>query len=218
MGKRFFYDSIDDSMRRIGQSVVMARSSPKEDYAPAYLIQVSGLNTDQIGAVQYLPLTGQNKVEQVPLTGEYFEVRRLPSLGYVDYGDSSFYLTRKPVRNGKQGLCRNNVNIPQSQGNRQPTFEVLLQRRDFSNLLLDKYQSFKSVFEHVLNSEEPLMRSFSKTMALSIDDMESVSLWNRGIRVGVCNSPKRYGPVFKLPQKFKYLTEELNESGIKVEG
>lgn len=217
---KFFYDSLEDSTRRISQSVVMARQSPKHDLEPCWVQQIQGLNTNQEAQALFLPWPQNSNPKAVvlPLTPEYFEVRKIPQLGYVDYGDHSFYLSRRPVRNGKQGICRGNLVVPQTAGIRGvPNFEAFLNRREFYNLFLDKYDTMRHVFEKILSSEEPLKRAFSKTMALSVDDMESVSLWNRGLRVGLSNNPRKHGPVFRLPKTFRHLKEELEENGIKVE-
>lgn len=210
--RKFFYDSLADSTRRLGQSLVLCKGRP------AWIGGVQGLNTDQQATVNWVPFNTNEKAEVIPLTPEYFEIRRLPQLGYVDYGDYSFYLCRRPVRTGKQGLDRGNVQIPTSAGPlRTPNFDTLLQRKEFGNMLCGKYDSFEKVFHKIVGSEEPVKRAFSKTMALSVDDIESVSIWNRGIKVGIANNPRKYGPLFKLPQKYRYLTEELQENGIKVE-
>ena len=209
--RKFFYDTLQDSSRRLGNSMVMCKGSP------AWINLVSGLNTDQQATVNFLPFNGNDKAELIPLTPEYFEIRRLPQLGYVDYGDYSFYLCRRPVRAGKQGLDNGNVAIPQVPGGRSPNFHTLLSRKEFVQMLSGKYDKFEKVWEKIVGAEEPVKRAVSKTMALSVDDIESVSIWNRGIKVGIANNPRKYGPVFKLPQKYRYLTEELSENGIKVE-
>lgn len=208
-----FYDSLEDSSRRIGQSIVLCKG------APAWISAVQGLNTKQQALVNFLPfpLNGAAPQEVVPLTPEYFEIRQLPPLGYVDYGEYSFYLTRKPIRNGKQGFDSRNTIIPAAGGVKTPSFQNLLVRKELCHMFLEKYDSFNKVFDKILSAEEPLKRAFSRTMALSIDDLELVSLWNRGIKVGVANNPRRHGPLFKLPQKYMYLREELSENGIKIE-
>ena len=110
--KKFFYDSLEDSTRRIGSSVVMARRDEKADPEPCWVNQVQGLNTDQHAQVLFLPYPVNPRAEDLkvlPLTPDYFEVRRLPQLGYVDYGEYSFSLSRSPIRIGKQGFCRNTL-------------------------------------------------------------------------------------------------------------
>ena len=216
MSKKFFYDSLDDSRRRLDQTVVAL-----PDGTPVYIAEIWGMNTDQRAKVAPLPVSFNKAFEglqEVPLLSSHLEVRNIPSLGYVDTQNDAFYLTRIPARQGKQGLCQGNVSIPEPAivSSRRPGWTNLIGSKAFVNMLTGKYDPFQKIFERVLKSDEPVMKAVSKTLALSIDEMESMVLWNRGIKVAVENSPKRYGPVFNLPSKFAYLKEELSEYGITV--
>ena len=211
---KFFYDSLEDASRRLQGTVVLHKN-----LGPVYVSGLQGLNTDQYADVVPLPTGRRGEGNTtLPLTPKEFEIHKLPSLGYVDTADYSFYLNRRSNRQGKQGFCRTNINIPNNNTGRVPAFENLLASRQFLNMLTNKYPKMEEVFDKVLKSEEPIMQSFSKIFALSIDDMESVSLWNRGLKVAVANNPKKYGPQFRLPPKFQYLREELQENGIRIEG
>ncbi len=219
MSKKFFYDSLEDSSRRLQGTVVSYRKSLKDEFQPCYVHQIMGLNTDQMADAWSLPIPVKGgKGEQIPLTPEYFEVRKLPLLGYVDHKGWSHYVSRRSVRQSRQGFHSTNLNIPVNPDTGAiPQFNTLLSSKEFVGMLRGEYDPFGKVFDTLMTSDEPIMKAFSKTMALSIDDMESVSLWNRGVRVAVSNNPKKYGPVFKLPQKYRYLTEELEEQRIRVE-
>ena len=209
--RKFFYDTIDDSNQRLRETVVVCKNEP------AYVAGVMGLNTDQIAEVIFLPWDDKPKTEQIPLTNDFFEIKNLPCLGYVDFGNYSHYLCRRPSRQTKQGLFRNTVYIPPSPEGKTPGFNAILGTKEFYDMLKGKYPSLDKVFGEVLASDEPTKRAFSKTMAVAVDDVEAVSLWHRGMKVGVCNNPRQYGPVFKLPNKFSYLREELEENKIRIE-
>ena len=210
--RKFFYDSVEDAQRRLNGTVVIV------DGEPAMVQAVNGLNTDQIANVVMIPWTPQNVRQlDVPLIPKRFTIRNLPTLGYVDWKDHSHYLMRIPSRQNKQGYCRQNTQIPQNPNGNNPNFEQIVNSSNFKTMLSGKYDRFDRIFDAVVSSDNPLKRAFAKHLALEIDDMESVSLEHRNIKVAVCNNPKKYGPVFRLPKKFQYLTEELTEHGIKVE-
>lgn len=212
--RKFFYDSIEDAQRRLSSSVVLL------DGDPVLLMSVTGLNTDQIGNCYPIPYKGRGDIIpniSAPLNSSRFSVRNLPRLGYVDYKDYSYYLMRIPSRQGKQGYCRSNVQILNNPLGGTPNWELLMSIPAFKDMFLDRYPRFDRVFDQILSSETPLKRSFGKNVSLEIDDMESVSLEHRGMKVAVANNPKKFGPVFRLPKKFQYLSEELQEYGVKVE-
>lgn len=212
MKRKFFYDSVEDSQRRLSSTVVQF------DGDPVMIHSIQGLNTDQIATVFHLPYSRVDGNHfSAPLIPSRFQIRDLPGLGYVDYKDFSYYTMRIPSRQGKQGYCRSNVQILQNPNGGTPTWEMLLATKEFRGMLTGKYKRFGDVFDSVISSDTPVKRSFSKTMSLEIDDMESVSLEHRGMKVAVANNPKKSGPVFRLLNKFRYLTEELSEYGVKVE-
>lgn len=207
---KFFYDSVEDSHRRLGGTVVVFKG------LPTYINSVSGLNTDQQAEIHQLPFRG-GKSQLVPLTSELFSVRNLPPLGYVDYKRFSHYACRIPSRQSKQGYCRTNVQVSANPDGDNPDFNTLMELPSLINMFQGKYPSLSSAFEELLGEEEPLKRSISRTTAIWIDDAESVTLEYRSVKVGVANNPKKYGPLFRLPQKYSYLKEEMNELGIKIE-
>lgn len=208
---KFFFDSIQDANQKLASTVVMAKG------LPCYIETVQGLNTDQQAKIYWMPLDQhRNDSEILRLDKETFEVKRLPSLGYVNHRNYSHYLSRRPVRQAVQGLNSRNVHIPGGDEG-TPNWDAMLYSRDFADMLMNKYISFDRVFDEILTSQMPLKKAFSRTFAMSIDDLEAVYLWNRGVKVAVANNPKKYGPVFKVPQKYKYLNEELTEQRISLE-
>lgn len=211
--RKFFYDSIEDSQRRLNGTVVIL------DGDPVLINSVNGLNTDQIANCFQLPFARDQVGRGVdaPLIPKRFVIRDLPTLGYVDFKDHSYYTMRIPSRQGKQGYCRSNTQITANPNGGTPTWETLINTKQFRQMMLGEYTRFGQVFDGILGADNPMKRSFSKCMALEIDDMESVTLEHRGMKVAVANNPKKYGPVFRLPKKFQYLTEELSEHGIRVE-
>lgn len=209
--RKFFYDSIEDSQRRLNGTVVLL------DGEPALVNAVNGLNTDQIASVMPIPYSPRTAPIEAPLIPKRFTIRNLPPLGYVDYKDHSHYMMRVPSRQTKQGYCRANTQISPNPLGGTPTFEGIMNTKQFQAMMAGKYARFTNVFDEILASENPLKRAFCKQMALDIDDMESITLEHRGMKVAVANNPRKYGPVFRLPKKFQYLTEELQEFGVRVE-
>lgn len=209
---KFFYDSLEDSQRRLNSTVVLFQGSP------VWIQNVIGLSKDQQAEIIHLPWKGQKGGKDVvPLTPQYFTIRNLPPLGYVDYDDFSHYCSRIPSRQGKQGLCRNNVSVSHNPDGMTPNFENLLEKTSCVDMLTNKYPGFDKVYQEIVASDEALKRAFSKTMALHIDDMESIIIEHRGVKVAVTNNARRTGPVFRLVNKFAYLKEEFQENGIKLE-
>lgn len=212
--RKFYYDSVGDSQARLSGTVVTCRGEP------CFVHSVQGLNTNQIAQVTFLPYNPRSKefkIEEIPLTRENFEVNRLPQLGYVNGKNFAYYLSRRPVRGIKQGLCRGNVDIPNPYDGPAPNFETLISKKEFVDMLLGKYEAFRNVFDHVVYSDEMTTKAFNKQYALELDEMESVTLNYRGLKVARANNPRKVGPVFKLPKQFHYLAEELQENGIRIE-
>lgn len=210
--RKFFYDSIEDSHKRLTGTVVLL------DKEPVYINAVSGLNTDQIADYTVLPFLGRNvEPNKAPLIPSRFSIRSLPSLGYIDFKDFSYYCMRIPSRQNKQGYCRANVQVLANPNGNTPNWDGLLQTKSVVAMFKDQYPSFVGMFDKIVSSDTPLKKAFAKTMALEIDDMESVSLEHRGMKVAIVNNPRKYGPVFRLPNKFRYLAEELQEYGIRTE-
>lgn len=211
VAKRFFYDSVDDGARRLSKTVVMHKGEP------VWLQDVMGLNTDQQATISRLPLKIGKDLEVVSLVRDDFEIRQLPCLGYVDYKGSSYYIRRIPVRQGKQGYFEETTEIPVNHQGYIPTFKQLISTTEFVSMMMNKYPKFDKVFEEIIESDEETSKSFKKTFSLSMDDMSCLALNYRGQKVAIANNPKKYGPVFRLPKQFRYLTEELNESGIRID-
>lgn len=208
---KFFYDTVADAQRRVSQSVVLFRDDP------VWVLDVVGLNRDQQAQILRLPFTERGQQEEVSFTPKDFTIRNLPGLGYCDYGRFSHYLSRIPSRQGKQGYCRTNVSVQFNPDGPVPNLDNLLSFKDSIDMLKNRYKRFDQVFDEIIHSEEPLKRAFSKKMALEIDDMESVTVEHRGIRVAIANNPKRHGPVFRLLDKYHFLREEFEENGIRIE-
>jgi len=211
-GKRkWFYDSVDDSNRRLRSSVVMYQNQP------VLIERVAGLNTDQVANFYRLPLGKAPIVEQAPLNAQNFRIKDLPSLGYVDHKKYSYYVSRVSSRQNIQGISRHNTIIQANPEGGAPNLDGLTLISSFVDMLNNKYPQFRNVFEEVISSDDPIKRAFTKTFAISIDDMETVDLEHRGMKVARAVNPKKLGPVFKLPKKFHYLSEELEENGLRVE-
>lgn len=213
MKKKFFYDTVDDANRRLSSTVVLFKGDP------VWIHDVRGLNTDQVATIQDLPWKDQ-KSKQTPLTSETFSVRNLPPLGYVDHKSHSFYLVRKPARQGKQGYCRSNVEILPSPDVVAPNFEGLISNTGLLDMFRNEYSPFKTVYDMMMESiqnEGTMKKAFSRTLALAVDDMESIILEHRGTKVGVANNPRKYGPTFRILDRYHFLKEELIENGIKLE-
>lgn len=212
---KFFYDSLEDIVRRLAGTVVA-----DVEGNPVLIHAVAGLNTDQMVDFFTLPLkTYDNRTpERAPLTKERFEIRRLPTLGYTDYGkDDAVYIQRVPIRGNKQGYCRENTRL----SNRGVTFQNLINDKGFVQMFKGKYKPFKQVIENVveadIDDETPrYARSVNKVFAISGDDLGHISLFHRGVRIGRCMKPKK-AAVFVVADQFAYLKETLEEAGIKVE-
>lgn len=177
---------------------------------------IVGLNTDQVAQFYPLPIKAP-VVQQAPFTAEHFTIRNLPHLGYVDYRGYSHYVSRVPSRQNVQGYNRSNTTIQANPEGNTPNWDALTQTVGLRDMLTGKYRKFGTIFDEVIESDVPIKRAVSLTSALSVDDMETLDLEYRGMKVARCNNPKKYGPLFRLPKKFHYLKEEFEENGIRIE-
>jgi hypothetical protein len=207
--RKFHYDSLEDAQRRLLGTVVMY------DGDPVFIDNIRGLSRDQIADITVLPYNAIRK--EVKLLVKNFQVLDLPPLGYINYGNFSHYLTRVPVRQIRQGLCAQNVMISQNPDGKNPTFDQMMRHQSMVDMFKNRYPHFDECWERLLKADEPFKIAFGKKFAVSIDDMESVTLECRGINVARSNNPRKYGPRFALPKKFEYLAEELQENAIRTE-
>lgn len=115
-------------------------------------------------------------------------------LGYINFEDSSYHIVRKPLRNDwRQGLRVGNIAFTGPQG----FYE--LPRREFRNTILGIYPSFQQAAESVLGGAYKM--AFSRNFAVS----QGNQLWYKERVVG------SYDKLANLQEKFKYLTESLND-------
>lgn len=208
--RKWFYDSVEDGNRRLRGSVVIYKDDP------VIISQIVGLNTDQHANFYRIPT--KNPVVEIDIfNARNFRIRDLPTLGYVDWKKHSYYVSRVSSRQNVQGISRHNTLIQTNPDGGTPTLDHLIQTKSFVDMLTGRYDRFQNVFDELVASEDPIKKSFGKTFALSVDDMETIDLEYRGMKVARVNNPKRNGPRFSLPNKFAFLKEELEENGIRVE-
>lgn len=116
-------------------------------------------------------------------------------LGYVNYNQTSYHLVRKPMRNDwRQGLRMGNMAFTGPQGFYElPSIE-------FRNTVLGIYPTFQQAAERVSGGIWEKC-AFSRNFSLG----EEGRLYYRERWVG------KWDKMAELQEKFKYLTESLND-------
>lgn len=85
-----------------------------------------------------------------------------PTLGYVNWKDSVVFVTRRPVRRVRQGVCSENIDARVNDKNE------FMSSSSFAKMLMDDYPTFKAALKDIKN-EKAVRVAFSKDFAISHD-------------------------------------------------
>ncbi len=197
----FAYTDIRDAQQHLQHSVIMY------DGRPVWVNEI--FNHEQTFKVSISSLPRQRDPITVDLMDPLLGPREA-RLGYVNSNlGYALYLTRIPLRQYKQGLCRSNVHIPGVNGQRIVNFENLIREPGFADSLRNIYPTYDEAANRL--NENPNVRSvaFDKCFALERDELGFFRLFYKG-------EPVAFGEdkSFKLPKKFCYLKEMISELGV----
>jgi hypothetical protein len=138
-----------------------------------------------------------------------------PPLGYMNFQKRALYLSRRPVRQQRQGLTNDTLSIIGVTG--RPTMDHnmnnLITSNGFVDMFANKYPSFKEAGD-LLDDGEVSSVAVSRKFAFLIDhDLEALFLTHKSVRCGVAFKDDKG---MKIPDKYHFLKEELEEARIPI--
>ena len=111
---------------------------------------------------------------------------RSPRLGYINVGpDKTFYITRRPYRHWKIGLCNENLAyppIPELRGG--GVFNWLIANGDIGECVLNRYPSFEEVITQFKKRSFVKSRAFSRSLAIRQENDGLLRLCNMDKGIG----------------------------------
>lgn len=196
----FGFDNLDDVMGKFNGTIcyydgkpVMVKSAMPGETEKEFLLIIAGA-------------TGRGKT--IKLEDKAFNYRDY-NIGYVNSGTIAPWWFRKPMRQYKQGLKKDQM------GWRFGTPGAMLQEhfgfsRPFLNMLENAYPNREQVKKHLMGGEMNTM-AFHRDFAVSYDAIhEDYILEHRGVKVGTSIGGNLNQ--FKLIEAHKHLAETVQEA------
>lgn len=87
-----------------------------------------------------------------------------PRVGYCNYENRAVYITRKPIRRIRQGVCRENL-----ASSRGTVSSDNLVSKDFGRMFLNQYPSLEEVYDTVVKKQERYSMAFSRDFSIDND-------------------------------------------------
>lgn len=103
-----------------------------------------------------------------------------PVLGYMNYEDRTFFITRKPCRRVRQGLCSDN--LTSNHGSMVSNDRV--RSKNFARMLLVEYPTFQKAYDLTVVRKMQAQCAFSRSFAVSHEGR----LYYEGQDCGTVNS------------------------------
>jgi hypothetical protein len=209
------YETAEEVKFRLENTVVMY------DEDPVLITRVTNLEEaaekGEIARVFFtqLPYLGNAPKE----TRKYLSSKRFDlspfKMGYMNYEGQAVFVSRTPVRQNKQGLCSANTLFTDIKGRKSEVlgFSRMLRTEGFVDMVKGKFPDFK-VAGDMLDDKDASSVAVSRSFAFFIDhDLDALFLLNKGIRCGIA---MRNDKAVKIPPKFHFLREEMEECNIPL--
>lgn len=148
------------------------------------------------------------------LSSKKFDLTPL-KLGYFNYLDQAVFASRAPVRQNKQGLCRNTCTFTDPRGRRDDgmNFETAIGAEGFVNMIDGKYPSFKEAGD-MIGDKAMSSVAVSRSFAFVIEnDLDALILVHKGLKCGIALKGDK---ALKIPPKFHFLKEEMEACRIPL--
>lgn len=191
------YDSAEQAQLRLGQTIV------GYDGKPVYVHRVN--------KAEELECSLMNRMEAlitVALNDPKLNINKFP-LGYVNVRNRAVYLSRSPMRQQRQGLCRQNVLVKNAAG---VNFLDVAKTPGFVDAWTNVYPTIKDCLNQFDINPDLKSMAFNRRWALYQDkDLGFFELLYRGERVA-WGDPQG----FVLPSEYSYLRESLAECGVNI--
>lgn len=209
------YETVDEVTTRLKDSIVMY------DGKPVYITRISHADPDdedKISRVFFRELPYGNNVQAKEqrkfLSSKKFELAT-PRLGYFNHEGQAVFVSRIPVRQYQQGLTKKTASVCDVVGNihQQIGFTTMVGSQGFVDMIAGKYPSFQDVGD-MIDDKENSSVALSASFAFRLDhDLDALILMNKGTRCGLALKGDK---ALKIPQKFHFLRQELEECRIPL--
>lgn len=207
------YETAEEVKFRLENTVVMY------DGDPVYITSVGNVDVEdkaEIARVFYqpLPYNQRNKAIRKYLSSKKFDLAPF-KMGYMNHGGEAIFVSRLPVRQNRQGLSQGTTVFKDIRGRNaeQMNFAAMLSAPGFVEMVHGKYPSFKDAGT-LLADKESSSVAISRSFAFAIDnDLDALLLLHRGQKCGIA---PRGDDSIKLPKKFHFLREEMEECRIPI--
>lgn len=210
------YENAEEVKFRLENSVVLY------DGRPVFIHKVSvpDIENDkgEIARVFFyeLPLVDRGKAQEQRryLSSKKFDLAPF-RMGYMNNKGHASFVARQPIRQNKQGLTSGVCAITDILGHPSMylNFGEMIRSQGFVDMIDGKYPDFKECGD-MLNKKDVSSVAVSRSFAFSIDhDLEALFLLHKGIK---CGMSLRGDRGIKLPAKFHFLREEMEEHRIPI--
>jgi len=211
------YETAEEVKFRLEGSVVLY------DDKPVYITSVNvpgPEDEEEVARVMFreLPFNPQAR-DAKRSTRKYLSSRKFDlapfRMGYMNLVDKALFVSRRPVRQSRQGLCNATTSIFQADGQRcnNVSFGKLIASQAFVEMISGVYPDFKQAR---VMMEEGVFKSVAigPTFALEVDaDLDALILLQKHTQCGIALSGDKG---IRLSRKFHFLKEELEQSKIPL--
>ena len=204
------YENAEEVRFRLEGTVVLY------DGKPVYITKVNNTLGDdafEIARVFFRPVPYEARDKE---TRKYLSSRKFSlepfKMGYMNTDKEVVYLSRAPVRQQRQGLCQQNLSITDVFGDKSKNhdFSTVIRSKGFSDMVEGLYPCYDKALEMLRDRTSVAL---SNIFALAYDpDFSIMYLLNRGTKCGA----SFMGEKMRIPDKFKFLREEMNACNIPL--
>lgn len=174
---------------------------------PVYVKQA--LNGDNPGEF-FLHVNALNqKLKSIKLEDKAFNYKNY-NIGYVNYGQQAIWWFRKPIKQYRQGLKKDQMAVIMPNGYHPDLDMSFTFSKPVVNMLENSYPSVSEIKSHIRNGEATSI-AFHKDFALAWDKLHNDFIIEyRGKAVGVGLDPEVKS--FRLIAEHQHLNEALQEA------
>lgn len=200
-----FYDG-DELSLRLRQSIISYNSLP-------VFVRDTSVQTTTEGLVEFLHISrlsqnsGEGEIKKVALKDSKINLKPV-KLGYCNYSNRAYYLTRRPERRWKQGLALNAIQISPL---RHEKLKTIVFSREMENSILNKFPSLSESLEIIKTFDYEGSIAFSLKLAVYKNKIGVKFLHFRNEEVGFFKDNK-----VKLGPQYTYLKEYLKSEGVPL--
>lgn len=217
------YETLDEIRFRLENTVVVYDGRPVFITKAAIPEAEDGKEIARV-YFQELPYKGRGKEVRKFLSSKKFDLTPI-KLGYFNHEGASYYVSRAPIRQNRQGLCANTTQIGGAAAHKLEKFgdmgriadrmdyNVMVGSQGFVDMFDNKYPSFKDVGDMLTDGEFSSV-AVSRKFSFVIDrDLDALILMHKKDKCGLAFTGDRG---IRLPNKFHFLREAMEESRIPI--